>query len=309
MIVGWLLIAAAAAGSASSSPRAQPRVAAAIDSSLVTVGDPIILTLAIESGRFKKFDIERAIRLLRPFSPRPLIPRDDQAASVSQGSPRFELRLFKVGEYQIPALPVTFIAASGDTATHYSLPIDLEVASVQARGEIVPSDIRPPREIAGGIPLWLAGALVAAIAIGIAGLVYWISNRRGETFESEFEPPVDFAAEFIRIAGMGLLEQGETKQFYSLLSENLRRFLHAALEVDTMERTTDEIVADLRDHPAMDQGSLGNVEDFLRTADLVKFAKYAPELSSGRRVPEAGVSIVSQVESAISPPAKGVATG
>ena len=309
MIVGWLLIAAVAAGEASSSPQARPHVSAAIDSTSVTVGDPILLTLAIESGRFEKFDLENAIQLLNPFSPRPYIPDDDQAGSVSLVSTRFELRLFQVGEYQIPALPVTFIAASGDTAISYSHPIDLEVVSVRADGEIAPSDIRPPREVAGGIPLWLAGVLVAAAIMGMVGLVYWLSNRARRTTESDPEPPVDFAAEFVRIAGMGLLEKGETKQFYSLLAENLRRFLHIALEVETRERTTDEILADLRAHPSVDPGAWGNVENFLRTADLVKFAKYAPALGSARRVPEAGVSIVSQVESAVSPPMDGVATG
>ena len=309
MILGWLLIVAVAAGAASSSPQTHPRVVAAIDSSSVTVGDPILLTLTIESGHFEKFDIEKAFRSLDPFSPRPLIPNDDQDGSVSLNSPRFELRLFQVGEYQIPPLPVTFIAASGDTATFYSHPLEIEVVSVRADGEIAPSDIRPPREVAGGIPLWLAGALVAAVAIGTVGLVYWLSRRDRGTPEPEPEPPVDFAAEFVRIAGMGLLEKGETKHFYSLLSENLRRFLRNALEVETMERTTDEIVADLRAHPAVDQGALGNVEEFLRTADLVKFAKYAPALSGARRVPQAGVSIVSKVESAVSPPAEGAVTG
>jgi hypothetical protein len=301
MIVGWLLIVAASIGEASSSPQTQTRVIAAIDSSSVTVGDPILLTLSFELGRFEKFDLENAVRLLEPFSPRPLPTPNDEDGRSWPISARFELRLFRVGEYQIPALPVTYIAASGDTATFSSQPIDLEVVSVREDGEIVPSDIRPPREISGGIPLWLAGALVAGTAIGIVGLVYWLSTRSRGTPEPDPEPPVDFAAEFVRIAGMGLLAKGETKQFYSLLADNLRRFLHITLEVETMERTTDEIVADLRAHPAVDQRALGNVEDFLRTADLVKFAKYAPATSSALRVPQAGVSIVSEMESALSP--------
>ena len=108
---------------------------------------------------------------------------------------------------------------------------------------------------------------------------------------------------------MGLLEKGETKEFYSLLADNLRRFLHIALAVETMERTTDEIVSDLRTHPSVDPGALRNAEDFLRAADLVKFAKYAPALSNARRAPQAGVSIVSEMEAAVSPPGEAVATG
>ena len=278
-----------------------PDVSAVIDSSTVTVGDPIQLTLFLKLGAFEKFDAQTAFKALESFSP--LWKSSSGHVDAQEVSIQYELRLYRVGEFQVPPLPITFVAADGDTSIKFSNPVNIRVASVREAGELEPTGLRPPKQIPGGIPLWLAGMLAAAVAVGILGLIYWLVSRRRK--ESDVVPPpppsVDYAAEFVRIAGMGLLEAGEFKRFYSLLSENLRRFLNVTLQVDTMERTTDEILEELKSHPKVDLQIYDNIECYLLTADLVKFAKYVPAINNAKRATESGVSIVGKIEAAMPP--------
>ena len=62
-----------------------------------------------------------------------------------------------------------------------------------------------------------------------------------------------------------------------------------------MEKTTAELDVALRDKNVPD-GEIRQILGYLSTADLVKFARFHPEIDSAHRVPEAGVAILSALE-------------
>ena len=84
----------------------------------------------------------------------------------------------------------------------------------------------------------------------------------------------------MRIAESGLLEHGDFKTYYSLLSENLRRFLEESLAIEAMEQTTSEL-ADALQEGEVDTALREQVIDYLAAADLVKFARFHPALGRG----------------------------
>jgi hypothetical protein len=106
---------------------------------------------------------------------------------------------------------------------------------------------------------------------------------------------VDYAAEFVRIAGLGLVGSGQYKLYYSLLTDNLRRYLQERLEVDAMERTSDELLA-LLEQAALPEELRGEIGAFLTVADLVKFARAVPDRDHARRAPETGVGLVQRID-------------
>ncbi len=59
-------------------------------------------------------------------------------------------------------------------------------------------------------------------------------------------PPVNWLEELDRVGQLGLIEQENYRQYYSLLSAVLRRCLEAKTPVHAVERTTFEIERDLR---------------------------------------------------------------
>ncbi len=279
-----------------------PEVEARVDTAKATLGDPIRLTLRLRHRPQEKPVLPPVAKLLPGFS----AILEAGGSEVLDGGVdriwRYELRLYSLGLHRVPPLPVSFIQTSGDTLVRTTQPLEIEVVSVRGEGEKVElGDIRPPVEIPGGVPLWLAGVLAALLLVALVAAIYWLVLRRGRSGKEEpAAAPTDYAAEFARIAAMGLVERGDFKRYYSLLSDNMRRFLEAVLQVEAMERTTDEIAAALG-RIELEFPAINDVEKFLRAADLVKFARFSPGNENARRAPVAGVSIVKAIEAAREP--------
>jgi hypothetical protein len=72
-----------------------------------------------------------------------------------------------------------------------------------------------------------------------------------------------------------LWQQGRVKQYYSEVTEIVRRFIEDQYGVLALESTSDEILAQLLKLPEA-QALLKEFRSFFTTADLVKFAKYIP---------------------------------
>ncbi len=68
------------------------------------------------------------------------------------------------------------------------------------------------------------------------------------------------------------------KQYYSEVTEIVRRYIENRFKVMALEQTTDEIMFGLR-RLNVKPVACGKVETLLQLADLVKFAKYQPGIS------------------------------
>jgi hypothetical protein len=72
-----------------------------------------------------------------------------------------------------------------------------------------------------------------------------------------------------------LWQQGEHKAYQSRITDILRSYIEARYLVSALERTTDELMAELR-VSALPVDERIRLENMLRAADLVKFAKVVP---------------------------------
>lgn len=283
-LLGGLCLAAALPAAA------VPTVEARLDTAQVRVGDPLHLELHLH--------YDQGTRPLLPALPKEFGARAQEAAPpiAAKGGldevRRYELRLYQPGSHQIPPLEVAFVQAPGDTQKLRTLPLAVEVMKVRQEGDEELRDIKGPVDLDQGLPPWVWGILAALGVAALAGMGYWWWRRRPRVAAPPPPaPPKDYLAEFSRIAGMGLLERGGYKVYYSLLAETLRRFLEDNLGIEAMEKTTAEIAAVLRD-TRCEAGLLAQVEAFLGAADLVKFARLQPGEAEARQMPEAGKAIV-----------------
>ena len=89
---------------------------------------------------------------------------------------------------------------------------------------------------------------------------------------------------------MNLLEDGQYKKYYTLVIDVVRHYLERRYGVQTMDRTTDEILSELDSRRLR----VDELEPLLREADLIKFAKYKPEIFVGRRAMQTARDIVVQ---------------
>jgi len=147
-----------------------------------------------------------------------------------------------------------------------------------------PADIKKPfdapvtlKEIA---PWLFGGILIAAI---IFLLIYAIRRRKKKLplFQKPpkpKEPPYRIALRKLdQIKEEKLWQHEHVKEYYSRITDTLREYLEGRFDVMAMEKTTDEIMVELKyDTVKLDEKSYKQLKEILELADLVKFAKFIP---------------------------------
>ena len=269
-----------------------------VDSTRVTLGDPVHVRLEV---RFDPADrpLLAEIDPAAWFGAVSCRPGPVQRAPALQGrqvlAQTFELRFYELGAQRVPGTRVRFALASGDTLTRQTEPFQVQVLPVRDTADRELRQVKPPVIIAGGWPVWWVLVLLAVVVAAVA--VWWFRRRRpaAPAPVAAPRPPTDYAAEFVRIAGLGLVEKGEFKEYYSLLADNLRRFIEERLSVPAMESTTGEACQGLRT-AHVESTLVDQVNEFLASADLVKFARGLPAVERARRAPEAGIALVLALE-------------
>jgi hypothetical protein len=175
---------------------------------------------------------------------------------------------------------VRFLAPAGDTLVARGE--DVEVAVRRMTGEkSEPKPLKPQWEAPRGYGF----LLVIAGALALAALAFWlVRRRRRRPFAKPAEPelPADFLAlrRLDEIERMNLVEKGEIKTHYTLVVDALRAYIEKRYGIIALDQTTDEILWDLR----RQRVETGDIEPVLREADLVKFAKYRPEVAVAKRL-------------------------
>ena len=115
---------------------------------------------------------------------------------------------------------------------------------------------------------------------GIGGVYYYYSKKKSEnifTEEGPRRPPEEVAYERLeRLQKMGLLDEGNIKEYYILLSEIIRKYLGSKYDIPVLDRTTYEVFVELR-KANIDKKNTSYIKEFLEECDLVKFARYKPE--------------------------------
>lgn len=79
--------------------------------------------------------------------------------------------------------------------------------------------------------------------------------------------------ELERIRGEHLWQNNKQKQYYTQITDALRIYLEGRYGIQTMEKTSKEIL-DLLNSCSLDKNDFKTLEEFFITSDLVKFAKY-----------------------------------
>lgn len=173
----------------------------------------------------------------------------------------------------VPANKFDFLAANGDTIRAWTDDVRVPIKRIAADAR----DLNPLKEQWKAPPNYLLwGGIALAVLIAVAALIWWIRKRRSrggiEAPAVKLPPEVIALAELERISALNLPSRGDYKQHYTLVVDTVRRYLEARYGVEAMDRTTYELMDDLRYRRV----SVGDLEPLLNESDLVKFAKYVP---------------------------------
>ena len=126
---------------------------------------------------------------------------------------------------------------------------------------------------------WAAGAAL----ILIAGLAFFLLRRRREHRAPPLPPHEIAQRELAQLDALGLLERGELKQYYSRLTDILRRYIELRFGIMAPERTTDEFLVEAKRSEALRDEDKARLAEILQSADMVKFARHEPPIDDARR--------------------------
>ncbi len=202
-------------------------------------------------------------------------------------SPKWLVRLMSVdsGKAYIPPIPFNY-KVKGDTivrtARSNSLIVSIAGTAIDPKGEI--RDVKPPMYAPWLFEDFLP-YIIGLIVIGllVAGYYYYRSKlKRKKDILADVKVVVPAHTEALTalraLEEKRLWQQGFVKEYYSEVTEIIRRFFEKRWSIIALELTTDEILAQMKHIPEA-LIVWKEMETFFLIADLVKFAKYQPSPS------------------------------
>jgi hypothetical protein len=144
------------------------------------------------------------------------------------------------------------------------------------------------------------------LALLAAALILW--RRRGKPLPAiaaapagPVLPPHELAyRELERLLASGLLREGRIKEFHVELAEIIKRYLAGRFEIDTRERTSEEVL-DAMKQARVGTGPTALVREFFSETDLVKFAKHLPVEEEVRQTVDQAYRLVDQTKLVAAP--------
>lgn len=299
----------------------------------ILVAEKLVLTVEVVAPDDVQVELPRFEDQIGEFRIRRR--RDEPAIPTERGRQwrqEYELDQFLAGDYEIPPLPVTYTdrraakptATAGTPATQPSAPVSQDPAlldhllsSPPIRIRVVsaiegPFDPDQFEDIRGTVELpppdgrrWLYGIVILAVAaLVLAGA--WLFLRRRSAVD-HLPPPAPAhlwaKEELRRLREDRLVEQGLVHDLYFRLTGIVRRYIEKRFGIMAAEQTTDEFLATARSHPRLLGEHRDSLARFLQAGDLVKFARYTPELTEIDEAFEAAETFVDRTAAPLTPPA------
>jgi hypothetical protein len=165
--------------------------------------------------------------------------------------------------------------------------------SVAATSTNALRDIKPPVEIPTGW-VWVIWAVGALLLAGIAYFAwrYWQKRRTQIAIPSII--PAHVRAKQKLEAALELL--GQPREFCIMVSDTIRHYLEERFTFRAPERTTEEFLIELRKTNLLTPDQKESLGEFLKSCDLVKFARYEPGEAELRDLHASAVRLVEETE-------------
>ena len=263
------------------------RVTSKPDTSAILIGDQTGFTVTAEIPAGVSANLSSAADSLAGKIV--ILRRDPRDTSVSSDgsvkiTDRYLITSFDSGSYVIP--PFYAEVESGDSLLKYFS--DYSFLDV-IRPDVAPQDttdviydIIPPR----GAPVTFREVLPWVVIVLIAAVIVWLLARflpRNPLRRFVRPPAPPEPAHIVALRDLHALsdaelwQKGEIKEYYSRLSDILRRYIDGRYSISSPELTTDETVRMLQKAAVTTPVQMAMVKELLSVSDMVKFAKYLPD--------------------------------
>lgn len=284
---------------AAQTPRAE------LDTAVLRIGEQVTLTLSLEryAGAGASVDwpgtgdtLMRHVQVVRSSPIDTIRATDNSGEADMLLVQELVITSFDSGFWAIPPFRFSVDGKMLETA-----PLLLEVRSVELDSSSAVRDIRdiiePPFDLLYWIQdhaLWLGGSVTLAV---LAALLWWYLRRRpqGPVAPISSGPSLPLhqriLADLHALDNERLWQQGQHKAYHSRLTDLLRAYIEERYQVPALERTTDELLHELRVSP-LNGDQRTQLANMLRLADMVKFAKALPAPAENEQMMAAAIRFV-----------------
>lgn len=248
-----------------------------IDSTQIKIGEEIKYTIEVETDSTQLVKFPEG----QTFIPLEVIESFKIDTSY-QGTKyrlikKYGLTQFDSGHYYIP--PQKIIIKNKQYSTD-SIKVEVNNVEVdtlkQKMFPIKPAiEVPPPSFDFKELLIWLLPLLL------ILGTIIYllIQRKKRKELEKEKLPPYEEALVALKkLDEKQLLKENKSKEYYSRLTEITKHYLDKEVDDTALERTTDELIERLQLHKDaghfdFDTQTIKKLEQILKRADLIKFAK------------------------------------
>lgn len=212
---------------------------------------------------------------------------------------------FDTGYFAIAPFLFTVNGKTEETAA-----LLLEVRGVPHDLEVSMHDLKPLHTLPFSLsflvreygPWALGGLLLMGLMLLLVKLLR--TKRPASALQPASEPEESLHVRVLRdlraVQQERIWQQGQHKAHHSRVTDLLRGYIEARYGIRAMERTTDELMSALR-LSAMDQPDRTSLENMLRLADLVKFAKAEPGAVENEQMVASAIQFVERTSASFHP--------
>ncbi len=254
-----------------------------IDRETIHMGDPVELVVTAyfpTNGIMELPEIGREKDIVLLNRDWENMPCED---GLTQSETRYSLTSFRLGEHAVSTNTIS--CRMGDHTFTTNFPeIVLHVESTltdRASTEI--ADIKPMHKLPGRIPRWIwivLGTAATAFLVGMVSSKLWKHRKTIIPSAPPILPHILAFQALEHLKNKGLLEKDACNPFYTELSLILRIYLDGRFHLNAPDETTEEIVEATSKSPELNGTQRNILQDFMRQADMVKFAKGHPDRST-----------------------------
>ena len=221
---------------------------------------------------------------------------------------KYLLTAFDSGTYRIPAQDILI-----NNAHYFTDSLLIQVATVAV--DTTKQKLYPIKSIYKAPPktwrdyiayLWWILGVLAALGL-IAWWAFGNKKQRVKRQKAQQSPIEEALYHFSELDSKKLPEQHKIKEYYIELTDIVREYIGKDVHIPTLEVTTDELISLLSLHNkskniGIDKERIRQLHQFLKDADLVKFAKAKPDTSKIEEDRKTAETIVQDIQAVVHKP-------
>lgn len=247
---------------------------AEVDKGTVNIGDRITLRVTADKAPGMEMSFPGSFEDPGEFTLVGSAPISERGRVGRQ----YVMSIYTTGAHVIPPLTVgykTREAVEWNVAESPQVPIEVE--SVLTGEE---TDIRALKGLIAFGRKWFLYVLALLILLAAGGISWFLWKKRAERIETEAmrrKTAYEVAySQLKELKAMDLPGQGRIQEYYTRLSDIVRRYLENRFSLRAPEMTTEEFLDAVKRSSVLIEEHKDILKEFLSHCDMVKFARYGP---------------------------------